>query len=101
MPKFLITKKAVADLTAIWNYTFDVWSEAQADKYYDLLIATCNEVAKNPEKGKKYFEIQPKVFGVKVGRHVIFYRVVRLGEVEVLRILHEQLDLKRTLEFKP
>ena len=33
---FELTKKAVEDLTEIWNYTSENWSEHQADKYYQL-----------------------------------------------------------------
>jgi len=49
MAKYKLTNKAVDDLTKIWNYTFDKWSENQADKYYLMLLENCNEVACNPE----------------------------------------------------
>ena len=39
MAKYLLTNKAVEDLADIWNYTFDVWSEKQADAYYNMLLA--------------------------------------------------------------
>ena len=32
MAKYHFSNKAVEDLSAIWNYTFDAWSEHQADK---------------------------------------------------------------------
>ena len=38
MPNYKLTCKAVADLSKIWKYTFEVWSEKQADKYYNGLI---------------------------------------------------------------
>ena len=38
MAKFKLTNKAVEDLSKIWDYTFEVWSETQADKYYESLI---------------------------------------------------------------
>lgn len=44
MAKYRLTNKAVDDLTRIWNYTFDRWSENQADKYYLMLWENCNEV---------------------------------------------------------
>lgn len=34
MAKFYLTNLAVKDLADIWNYTFDNWSEQQADYYY-------------------------------------------------------------------
>ena len=38
MGSFNLTNKAVEDLTNIWNYTFEEWSENQADTYYFLLL---------------------------------------------------------------
>jgi toxin ParE1/3/4 len=35
--KYKLTYKAVEDLTKIWDYTFDKWSEKQADKYFEML----------------------------------------------------------------
>ena len=32
MSKFYLTNKANEDLDEIWEYTFDEWSEMQADK---------------------------------------------------------------------
>ncbi len=32
MAKYKLTNKAVKDLANIWNYTFEAWSERQADK---------------------------------------------------------------------
>ncbi len=38
MAKYKLTDKAVDDLTQIWDYTFDKWTENQADKYYQMLL---------------------------------------------------------------
>ena len=54
MAKYTLTKKAVEDLSKIWDYTFEVWSENQADSYYELLIKTCREIAKYPSIGEAY-----------------------------------------------
>lgn len=48
MAKYKLTNKAVEDLSKIWDYTFEVWSENQADKYYEILISTCQDIADNP-----------------------------------------------------
>ncbi len=93
MAKYKLTNKAIEDLTNIWNYTFDIWSENQADVYYHMLLENCNEVACNPELGKKYSWISESLFGFKAGRHIIFYRRMKENEIEITRILHEQMDL--------
>ena len=73
MAKYKLTNKAVDDLTKIWNYTFDKWSENQADKYYPMLLENCNEVARNPELGENYPVVTENLLGFKVDRHIIFY----------------------------
>jgi toxin ParE1/3/4 len=94
MPNYKLTNKAVEDLSGIWNYTFDIWSEKQADKYYQVLIDHFAEIAKNPMLGKNYNGITNQLFGFKSGRHIIFYRILDKDFVEITRILHEQMDLK-------
>jgi toxin ParE1/3/4 len=97
MAKFYLTNKAVDDLTSIWNYTFLNWSEQQADKYYGKLIDTCQEIAKNQEFGKNYEGIIPALYGLRAKRHIVFYRLISKDEVEIIRILHESMDLKKRL----
>jgi toxin ParE1/3/4 len=100
MAKYKLTNKAVEDLTDIWLYTFEKWSEKQADKYYKMLIDNFNEIARNPGLGKSYSEITNNISGFKVGRHIIFYRIIHDNEIEIIRILHEQMDLKNRMEEK-
>lgn len=100
MAKYKLTNKAVDDLARIWNYTFDYWSENQADKYYLMLLENCKEVANNPEFGKNYSDVTENLLGFKAGSHIIFYRKIDEIEVEIIRILHEQMDLKNTIKEK-
>ena len=97
MVKYNLTNKAVEDLTKIWDYTFEVWSERQADKYYNMLISNCQEIANNPSLGKKYNGITQSLLGIKVNRHIIFYRKVNENYLEITRILHEQMDLEKRI----
>lgn len=93
MAEFYLTKKAIEDLNEIWNYTFEHWSEEQADKYYQMLISTCQQVADNQSLGKNYEKIATALFGFKANRHIIFYRKIEDHEIEITRILHERMDL--------
>lgn len=97
MADFKLTNKAVEDLTKIWNYTFEVWSEKQADKYYASLISYCQEIADNPTIGNNYDGISQSLFGIKTNRHIIFYRTVNDRFVEITRVLHERMDLKKRI----
>ena len=98
MAKYFLTNKAVEDLAKIWEYSYEVWSENQADKYYGMLIDSCKEISGHPGIGKNYDEINHGLLGLKTGRHIIFYRVVKPGEIEVLRILHGRMDIKNKLQ---
>ncbi len=97
MAKFKLTNNAVKDLSDIWNYTFDTWSESQADKYYKLLLNACGAIAKKPQLGNVYEEIYPDLKGKKASKHIIFYRVIDDKSIEITRILHERMDLKNKL----
>jgi toxin ParE1/3/4 len=97
MALFKLTNNAVKDLSDIWNYTFDAWSESQADKYYKLILNACASIAKKPQQGKVYEEIYPDLKGKKASKHIIFYRVMDDKSIEVTRILHERMDLKNKL----
>jgi len=100
MARYRFTNKAVDDLTQIWNYTLIKWSENQADIYYHMLIENCKEIASNPDLGKNYSEIAPSLLGFKSGRHIIFYRKIDENEIEIIRIIHEQMDLKNRIKEK-
>lgn len=97
MANYILTNKAVADLANIWNYTFDNWSEQQADTYYQMLLYNCQEIANNPSSGKNYEGVIKNSFGYKTGRHIIFYRKIDQEKVEITRILHTQMDLKNRI----
>ena len=97
MPKYFLTNKAVEDLSGIWNYTCKTWSENQADNYYNFLISFCEEISENPTIGRNYNEINKNIFDYLAGRHIIFYRVIKENEIEVLRILHESMDLRNRI----
>lgn len=98
MAKFKLTNKAVKDLSDIWNYTFETWSESQADKYYRLILNACTSIAKKPQNGKVYEEIYADLKGKKASKHIIFYRAIDDRTIEIIRILHERMDVKSHLK---
>ena len=98
MANYILTNKAVDDLSEIWDYTYDVWSEKQADKYYNILLEYCQELADNPSLGKNYNEIDENIFGFKVSHHIIFYIKLEKDRIEIVRILHSRMDLQSRLQ---
>ena len=98
MVKYELTNKAVSDLNDIWEYTVEKWSEKQADKYYDMLLDSCQDIANNPTLGKNYEGVKNELFGFKVNKHVIFYRILKNRPIEITRILHGRMDLKNRVK---
>jgi toxin ParE1/3/4 len=98
MAKYELTNKAVEDLSKIWDYTFEVWSENQADKYYFELIKDCQVLAENQNLAKNYTEINDDIYGYKSGQHIIFFRVISENEIEITRFLHSRMDLKNRIQ---
>lgn len=98
MGKYQLTNRAVQDLSDIWNYTFDNWSEQQADTYHQQLVNAFESIASNPDHSLGYDGIRSDLFGFKVNRHIVFYRIISNELVEITRILHERMDLKNRLK---
>jgi len=97
MAKVVLRQEAVNDLTDIWDYTVQEWSENQADKYYETIKFACKKIGENTSIGKNYAEISNHLLGLKIGKHIIFYYLISEDEIEVIRILHERMDLKNKI----
>lgn len=90
--KYVVSKKAVSDLEEIWFYTAEKWSVEQADRYYSLIFDEIEHICKNPAFGKPLDHVRKGYRATKVKSHLIFYRVIN-GTVEIIRILHERMDI--------
>ena len=96
--KYKISEQAIEDLNDIWIYTFHKWSKKQADRYYDLIIAEIEFIADNFMVGKSAEQTRKNYRYIKVKSHLIFYRKVENEIVEIVRILHQRMDIKKRLE---
>ena len=99
MGNYILTEKATEDLIKIWDYTCENWSINQAETYYKLLVDSFVEISKNKNQGKSYSEISTEVKGFKVGKHIVFY-LTQENRTLIIRILHEQMDLKNRFNEK-
>jgi toxin ParE1/3/4 len=94
---YSISKKALLDLEEIWLYTLEKWSIEQADRYYNLIIDEINNLCKSTNAGKSVEHIRKGYRASKVKSHLIFYRISDEELIEVIRILHEQMDIEDRL----
>ncbi len=98
MAEYYFTNKAVEDISKIYQYTYEFWSEYQAEKYYEELIEYCEMLSENPNIGKIYAEIDSNIFGFLAKKHIIFYRILSQSEIEIERILGAETDLKNRIK---
>ena len=96
MSKLRFTNKAVGDLTSIWNYTVRTWSVQQAERYYNMLMNACGSLTEpSPDICRHYDDIMTGLLGLKTGRHIIFHTISESGDVTIIRILHERMDVRQ------
>jgi len=96
--KYRISQQAIEDLENIWFYTLKKWSRTQADRYYNLIIEEIEFVADNFMTGKSAEQTRKNYQVTKVKSHLIFYRKTENNIIEIIRILHERMDIPRRLK---
>ena len=92
---YRLSPLAEADLEDIWLYTYRTWSLEQAEAYQASIVAAFEGLAANRKTGRPV-DIREGYLKYAVGSHLIFYRRGDLG-VDVIRILHQQMDAQRHL----
>jgi toxin ParE1/3/4 len=92
-----ISKKANEDINSIWLYTFENWSQDQADRYYNLILDEIEYVADNFETGKSINHLRKGYFKTKVKSHIIFYNKTKKDTIEIIRVLHQMMDIDNRL----
>ena len=91
--KYRISQQAIEDLENIWIYTLKKWSKEQADRYYRVIIDEIEFISKNQGIGKtfKSYRYSP------IKSHLIYYREINDGQIEIVRILHQRMEIKHHL----
>jgi plasmid stabilization system protein ParE len=83
--------EAEQDLDALALYTLHVWGEEQRAVYLDMLQQICEVVL--PAHWRKIARPYPKYPGVmryRAEHHVVYFREVERGELEILTIRHDK-----------
>jgi toxin ParE1/3/4 len=102
-----LTPRANDDLFEIVAWTEEHFGSAQAEVYREVILAALRDLKDGPQLAgvRKRNEIRPGLLSLHVarrgrhGRHLVLFRIAPGGEpmIEVLRILHDQMDLVRHL----
>lgn len=97
MSGYLLSPAAQADLEQIWDYTHEHWGVDQAEQYLRELQRAIERAAANPRIGRACEEIRPGYRKLAAGSHVLFYRVTTEEVIDVVRVLHQRMDVDRHL----
>jgi toxin ParE1/3/4 len=98
MRRYVLTRAAQADLDDIWDYTERTWNKDQAERYVRAIREACEALALRRKTGRSAAVFRAGYFQYAVGSHFIFYTLSKGQVVEVIRILHQQMDLASRLK---
>jgi len=96
MPGYRLSEEAQNDLKEISCYTRENWKNKQVKHYLVELAAGFEYLTRSPKLGREREEIEKGLRSFPVASHIIFYRT---GSecIEVTRIFHASMDIKRHL----
>jgi len=94
--KYKISYKAAEDIEKIWLYTYETWSQEQADRYVHLIFDEIEYLSENASSGKDFSHIRKGYRYSKIKSHLIFYRTPE-KEIEIIRVLHQRMDIESRL----
>ena len=85
-------------LLQIWDYTDQNWGEEQADAYVSALVTFAHNLPRHrslwrPMPGKSFTGI----WFIRHEHHYVFFRELSAGQIGVLSILHENMNLPARL----
>jgi toxin ParE1/3/4 len=90
---YKLSRAAAIDLESIYSDTAERWSLAQAEEYLEFIFKGIAFLEQNPFSGKDRSELQTGYRSAVVKSHVIFYRIQSPRLIEIIRILHEKMDV--------
>ena len=95
--KYRITEAAYNDLDEIWFYTFQEWSEDQANRYFELIIQEIENFSEQPQKAKRFSKLNSEYYFFRVLSHYVFFKYGD-EKIDIIRILHKMMDFPKHLD---
>jgi toxin ParE1/3/4 len=109
MARFRLARRAQVDISQILATSAENWGIEASGRYAGLLTRSIRQVAAEPvgsatrerselAPGLRSFHVRHlRQAGVRRPVHVLYYRVIQPGLVEIVRILHERMEPSRHL----
>jgi toxin ParE1/3/4 len=95
--RLILRPRAVRDIEDVWTCTAERWGAAQAERYVRSIRDACAALASGEHTGTDASAVLPGYRKTRAGRHIVFFRLRPDGSVEIVRILHERMDLPTRL----
>ena len=92
MSIYHLSPSAQADLDGIWDYTSANLGETQADEYTYTIRDRLAALASNRMPARSAADIRSGYLKSAVGSHMIYFRSLESGAINVIRILHQSMD---------
>ncbi len=94
---FKIKKAALHDLRGIALYTRKIWGKEQEGVYLKGLFACFEKIARRETRNRDLSCIEPGCLTCKISHHLIVFRWLEDGRPEIIRVLHEKMDISLRL----
>jgi len=94
---FKIKKAALNDLREISFYTRKTWGKEQEYVYMKGIFACFEKIANHQTHNRNFSHIVPDCLIHKISHHLVVFRWLEDGRPEILRVLHEKMDISLTL----
>jgi toxin ParE1/3/4 len=94
---FVLSPAAKADIEDIWDYTVNRWGLDQAAHYLRLINTACEELAQGKRLSRSADDVRPGYHRAAAESHIIFFRRMDTGVLDIIRILHQRMDIARHL----
>ena len=88
---YLLTPAAEKELEDIWHYSYETWSEHQANRYIEILEDTFVRLSYMPEQARELLDFDPPVRIFPSAKHIIIYRIAGRAIV-IIRVLGARQD---------
>lgn len=97
MKGYVLSRAAQRDLDDIWDYSAETWSPAQANRYVENIRDACEKLGTGRARGRSVDDVRPGYFKLAVKSHFLFYRVIGGDIIDIVRILHQRMDIEAHL----
>lgn len=91
--RYVIKRAALADLNDIARYTRKSWGRSQELVYIKGIFDCFEKIASKETFNVDFSYIKEGCFKCKINHHLVLFRWLTDGRPEIIRILHEEMDI--------